>query len=385
MIEAKDFFTPLLQSGFRMCSAVPCSFLTPIINAAISSPELDYVSATNEGEAVGIACGAWLAGRDGVVMCQNSGLGNTVNALATLAHPFRIPLLLIVTWRGGPTVKDEPQHQFMGEITPRLLESMDIPWSLFPSRSRDVADTLAKARAHMAQESRPYALIMQKGDMAMTGLDEKPFDRAGPGHVIDYRKGDSGTDEDLPTRVDILRALLDRISPDTAIVASTGKCGRELFELEDRKQHFYQVGSMGCASAVALGIALYGKRQTVVLDGDGAALMNMGNMATIGSYRPKRHVHVLLDNAVHDSTGGQATVSTAIDFPALALACGYDNVFACNDLPGWNKVLSRIDTIGGPSFVHMRIAAGSIANLGRPTVGPDVVARRFRRFLIDAD
>ena len=164
-------------------------------------------------------------------------------------------------------------------------------------------------------------------------------------------------------------------------MATTGKCGRELFTLADRPQHLYQVGSMGCASAMGLGVALHTPRPVVVLDGDGAALMKLGNLATIGSRAPANLVHVVLDNGVHDSTGGQATVSPNVDFAAVALACGYASGASADSLAGFERALAATHTEPGPHLIHVRIAPGSLANLGRPTIKPPEVARRFRQFL----
>jgi phosphonopyruvate decarboxylase len=179
--------------------------------------------------------------------------------------------------------------------------------------------------------------------------------------------------------------MLERVLaavPDTLpIVVTTGKAGRELFTLGDREQHLYQVGSMGCASPMGLGIALCTGARTLVLDGDGAALMKLGSMATIGAYAPRGLIHVLLDNGVHDSTGGQRTVSDGVDFAAIALACGYREAYVCDDAPGFDIAFARALAADGPTLVHARIQPGSMAKLGRPTIAPHEVAKRFRGFL----
>ena len=169
-----------------------------------------------------------------------------------------------------------------------------------------------------------------------------------------------------------------------AIIATTGKCGRELFTLADRPQHFYQVGSMGCASAMGLGVACNVDRPVVVLDGDGAALMKLGNLATIGAYRPRNLIHLLLDNGVHDSTGGQPTVSAGVGFASIATACGYARAFAVDSLAGMSTALADSFRGEGPTLIHARIKPGSISPLGRPTIPPVEVAERFRRFLHSA-
>src|ERR1700742_4296809 len=117
MITADSFLSEAGRAGFDFYTGVPCSFLTPLINGVLSQRDLAYVGAASEGEAVAIAAGAWLAGRNTVVMCQNSGLGNAVNPLTSLNAPFRIPTLFVTTWRGEPALKDEPQHAVMGQIT----------------------------------------------------------------------------------------------------------------------------------------------------------------------------------------------------------------------------------------------------------------------------
>jgi phosphonopyruvate decarboxylase len=163
-----------------------------------------------------------------------------------------------------------------------------------------------------------------------------------------------------------------------AIIATTGKAGRELFTLADRKQHFYLVGSMGCSSGVGLGVSLNTRRPVIVLDGDGAALMKLGTFATIG---PDNLIHIVLDNGVHDSTGGQATVSAAIDFAGVALACNYRRAISCDSILGFDRAFAQALEAGGPTLVHVRIQPGSMDKLGRPTVSPQQVAKRFQSFL----
>ena len=186
-----------------------------------------------------------------------------------------------------------------------------------------------------------------------------------------------------PARIELLRCVQAQVPAETAVVATTGKTGRELFTLEDRPQQLYQVGSMGCASAMGLGIALNTTRPVVVLDGDGAALMKLGTLATIGAHAPSNLIHVLLDNGVHDSTGGQATVSANVDFAAVAQACGYPRAYRCDSESSFSQALEAALTDGPrPVLIHALIAPGSLAKLGRPTVLPRDVARRFRSFIM---
>lgn len=379
MIQADAFLKPARTRGFDFYSGVPCSFLTPIINRVIGDPAIDYVGAASEGEAVGIAAGAWLAGRRTVVMCQNSGLGNAINPLTSLNFPFRVPTLLIVTWRGQPGLHDEPQHELMGQITAALLDSVRVPHRGFPKTEDEVGVALDAAEAEMGRTSLPFALIMEKDAVHDDGLDGQPPRVRPAGLRRDLR--DHGR---RPSRAAVLERFLILVPEAAAVIATTGKCGRELFTLADRPQHLYQVGSMGCAGPMGLGVALNTPRPVVVLDGDGAALMKMGAMATIGAYAPENLIHVVLDNGVHDSTGGQATVSASVEFAAVALACGYATGALCDSLDGFEQAFRAAMAAPGPHLVHARIAPGSLANLGRPTVKPPAVARRFQEFLAAA-
>jgi phosphonopyruvate decarboxylase len=376
MITAQDFLTPARERGYDFYTGVPCSFLTPLINAVIGAPELSYVGAASEGEAVAIASGAWLAGRKTVVICQNSGLGNTVNPLTSLNHPFKIPTLMVVTWRGQPGLKDEPQHVLMGQITDKLLDVIRVPHAAFPPEAGGIAAALDAADTAMAKSELPYAFIMTHGTVRDDGLTTKPVRPRKRGLYTDVTTGAAP-----PSRVAVLEKLLALAPEAAAIIATTGKTGRELFTLADRPQHLYQVGAMGAASGMALGVALNTRRKVIVLDGDGAALMKMGNFATIGAYAPKNLIHIVLDNGVHDSTGGQPTVSPHVDFAAVAAACSYAAGTACDDLAGFEAAFKRAIAMEGPNLIQAKIAPGSMEKLGRPTVAPYEVARRFKTFL----
>jgi len=376
MIKADTLLSAAKARGFDFFTGVPCSFLTPIINRVISDRETSYVGAASEGEAIAIASGAWLAGKKTVVMCQNSGLGNTINPLTSLNHPFRIPTLMFVTWRGQPGLGDEPQHELMGEITDVLIRDIGVGCSHLPDEEGDVGPALDAAQAAMMENDLPYAFIVAKGTVADADLDQADLVAPPMGDYSDLRKGGIRA-----TRYQTLERVVGLAPESAAIIATTGKCGRELFTIADRDQHLYQVGSMGCASAMGLGVALNVDRPVVVLDGDGAALMKMGAFATVGAQAPKNLVHVILDNGVHDSTGGQATVSPIVDFARVALACGYRTGTVIDDLDGFDQAFAAAMASDGPHLVHARIAPGSLSKLGRPTVKPPEVARRFKRFL----
>ena len=377
MIEASQFVGPAKYLGFDVWAGVPCSFLTPFINYTIGDAELTYISSANEGDAVATATGAALGGHRAVAMMQNSGLGNAVSPLTSLNHVFQIPILLIVTLRGEPGKPDEPQHQLMGEITPALLDTMQIPWDWFPDNEEKVAPVLKKAVDHMDSTGRPYALIMKKGMVAPFPLKWT----RGP-EKQDLVEGRSTGDASgkLPARQDVLSQLLAGSNlQDTVLIASTGFNGRELYAIEDRPNQLYMVGSMGCAASFGLGLSLVRPdKKVIVIDGDGAVLMRMGNMATVAAYAGDNFYHLLLDYHVHESTGGQATVSSAVDFPAVARACGYQSVFPS---------LGEGDSIKGflqakaPAFILIETRRGVPEGLPRPSVKPSEVARRLMKHI----
>tara|TARA_Y100001934_G_scaffold276549_1_gene373316 strand:- start:7750 stop:8886 length:1137 start_codon:yes stop_codon:yes gene_type:complete len=376
MIQADVLLTVAKNHGFNFFTGVPCSFLTPIINQTISDHDTSYVGAASEGEAVAIASGAWLAGKKTVVLCQNSGLGNTINPLTSLNYPFRIPTLMFVTWRGQPGLKDEPQHELMGEITETLIRNIRAGCTQLPDTVPEFETALIKADAEMKKTELPFAFIVAKGTVADADLEQPEQRYPSKGSYRNCQKGSA-----LPSRFNTLNQVVEQAPQNAGLIATTGKCGRELFTIIDREQHLYQVGSMGCASSMGLGVALNSEKPIVVLDGDGALLMKMGTMATIGAQGPKNFIHVILDNGVHDSTGGQATVSPTVDFARVALACGYQTGSVTDDLKNFSIVFGNALENDGPHLIHMRIAPGSLGTLGRPSVKPQEVARRFKQFL----
>jgi phosphonopyruvate decarboxylase len=286
---------------------------------------------------------------------------------------------MIVTWRGQPAISDEPQHELMGRITQKLLATIEVPHEAFPASASEMSAVLDRAERSMADRQLPYALVMMKDSVADETLNA-PSVVARPGGRREALRR-SGV---MPARIAAL-TLVQRLAPaDAAIIATTGKCGRELFTLGDRAQQIYLVGSMGCASAVGLGLSLNTARPVIVLDGDGAALMKMGNTATIGAYAPRNLVHIVLDNGVHDSTGGQGTVSRGVDFAGVAQSCGYASSTSADSIPDFDGSLRQALATPGPHMLHWRIAEGSLEKLGRPTVKPPDIARRLRDFVIRA-
>jgi phosphonopyruvate decarboxylase len=376
VIEAAAFLRSARERDFRFFTGVPCSYLKPFINYVIDAQELRYVGATNEGDAVAIAAGAQLGGQRSVVMFQNSGLGNAINPLTSLTWTSRLPVLLIPTLRGevgGPA--DEPQHELMGAVTTRMLELMEIPWEYFPAEEAQIAAALDRALEHMQTALRPYALVMRKDTVAAHPIRSKPAPRALAAAIAR-----SGPNKPVGTRGDALRCVQNSAAPMDVLLATTGYTGRELYAIGDRANQFYMVGSMGCVSSFALGLAIaQPKRRIIALDGDGAALMRLGALATVGYERPQNLLHILLDNQLHESTGGQATVSHSLDFPAIAAACGYARALRVESLDELGALLSEPGE--GPLFVHVPIAPGVMDKLPRPSVKPHEVAARLKAHL----
>ena len=380
MIEAKEFIEAARELGFVRYTGVPCSFLTPFINYVINDNALEYIASTNEGDALATTSGSVIGGQRSIVMMQNSGLGNAVSPITSLSYIFRIPFLIIVTHRGEPGVKDEPQHELMGQITEELFNAMQIPSETFPNETKEIIPALQRAEKFMSKEHRPYAFIMKKGSITPQKLDKKM--------IKDIAKSETEIrslfDEKL-TRLDrntVLRHIINHTSvDDSVLIATTGFTGRELFSINDRANHIYMVGSMGCASSFGLGLALARPDlKIIVIDGDGAGLMRMGNFATIGTYASNNFIHILLDNEVHDSTGGQSTVSKNINFAMIAKACGYSMTLSGNKMELFDELFS-LNKNEGPVFGHLKICSGTIENLPRPNVKPNEVLRRMMRHI----
>jgi phosphonopyruvate decarboxylase len=390
MLEAREFVEATRRRGFRWYAGVPCSYLTPFINYVLQDPQLRYVSAANEGDAVALAAGVTLAGDGrggpgrGIAMMQNSGLGNAVSPLTSLTWTFGLPQLLIVTWRGQPGVPDEPQHALMGPITPTMLDTMQIAWELFPTEAAQLPAVLDRALTCMNQTGRPYALLMQKGSVAATELHAAaPLTVAqGPAAAVSVRRS-AARPEERPTRAQALREMVAHTREgESVLLASTGFCGRELYAVADRVNHLYMVGSMGCVTPLALGLALARPDLKVIaLDGDGAALMRLGALATVGASAPRNFWHLLLDNGAHESTGGQATVSATVAFAHVAAACGYRT---CLDTDSAAQLAAWLALGEGPHFARLLTRIGTPQDLPRPKMTPAQVRERFMQHISSA-
>ena len=366
--------------------------------------------ASTEADAVATAAGAYLAGKKPVVLMQNSGLANAVSALTSLAYVFRIPILGFVSWRGEPGLSDEPQHELMGPITVEMLHLMRIRTEILSDDPAEVSAQLARAQAAL-DANETFFFVVRKGTFSKVAL--RPSDPPVPaktrkvdsglsdgrGGLLDGRGGLSdghgglldGRDslseecgdlsEELPTREEALRVLSRLAAEETVTLATTGFSGRELYEAGDKLNNLYMVGSMGCVSALALGIARNTSKKVFAVDGDGALLMRMGNLAVNGFYAPGNMLHVLLDNGVYDSTGGQATVASHVDFPGLAQAAGYPLVYVAHSLAELEAYVTDWKAHGKLAFLYLAVRPGARKDLGRPKIKPCEVKERMRGFL----
>ena len=385
MIDAKAFCDTARLAGFSLYTGVPCSYVKPFINFVIDAPDLTYIGATNEGDAVAIATGAELGGKRAIVMMQNSGLGNAVSPLTSLNAVFRIPVLLIVTLRGEPGgPHDEPQHELMGAITTQMLDTMSVAWAFFPQEASEIAPAIEKAVSHMTKTGLPFCLVMKKDSVAPHKLTTKPLVRQPDTTTAAPTTASTTTattdKAKRPSREEALRAVQRAALPQDIVIATTGFTGRELYACDDRHNQLYVVGSMGCASSLGLGLAwARPDRRIVVLDGDGAMLMRLGALATLAYEQPQNLVHVLLDNEAHESTGGQSTVSHSMNLAGVARSCGYTDVSSVDTAEALETALA--DRRPGLRFVSLKTRHGVPDDLPRPKVTPREVAGRIRKVL----
>jgi phosphonopyruvate decarboxylase len=352
MISAEGFVAQLDRIGVRLVTGVPCAVFGGPLRLLEAQPGR-YVAAANEGAALAIAAGASLAGAPSAVLIQNSGFGNLVNPLTSLVQTFDIPVLVFMSLRGWPDpARDEPQHAVMGRSTQALLDALGVPYRLLEPDE----DQLAKVLDEVGAIGRAGFVLVPKGSIG------------GAGAVVD-RPGGFG-------RREAIEALLPYLG-DALVFGTTGYISRELYGLADRPANFYMQGSMGHALALGLGAALARpQRRVVVLDGDGAVLMHMGTTATVGAMRPANLVHVVLDNGTYESTGGQLTTSSTVDWSALGAAAGYRSAVVCNDAVSLRRALD--DPGEGPRLVAVRIAPAPGVTPPRVTGGLSPAGLRAR-------
>ena len=372
-IKPTDFYDQLASHGVDFFTGVPDSLLKEFclcIDDRI--PRDKHIITANEGNAVALAAGYYLAQKSlPLVYMQNSGLGNAVNPLLSLCDPdvYSIPMLVMIGWRGEPGVKDEPQHAKQGKVQLKLLESMDIPYKIISKDDDQFLMKISSAVETAKNESRPAVLLIKKGT----------FEK--------YSKGIQKFDDQRMKREETLEIILENLDDNTIVVSTTGKTSREIFEIREKKgqshqQDFLTVGSMGHCSSIALGIALSKpEREVVCIDGDGAMLMHLGSLTSIASLKPKNFRHILMNNEVHESVGGQDTAAKNIDLSAIVGAMGPSKMFKAETTAELKTNITDFMTCVGPSFLEVKIRPGSRGDLGRPTIKPVNNKENFMGFL----
>lgn len=360
MISPKLFCDLLLSHGIDFYCGVPDSLLKNLCSYIDSVlPGESHIITANEGNAVALAIGRHIgSNKASVVYMQNSGLGNAVNPLTSLADDkvYGIPMLLIIGWRGEPGIPDEPQHIKQGEISEQQLKILDVPYQILAAET-DINSVLPPLLQTMRSESRPVALLVRQNTFEnITGKNKTNNNY----HFV---------------REQALQSLLSLIRPSDLVVSTTGKTSREVFEVRQSQNQaaadFLTVGGMGHTSSIAMGVALARPdRKIIAIDGDGSMLMHMGALPVIGNHQCENLVHIVLNNQAHESVGGQETVAGKIDLKGLALASGYKQYYCAQDDAGLRSVWEILTTQRGPTLLEIKIAIGSRDNLGRPTKTP---------------
>lgn len=358
MIDPKAFVDQLAANDVDFFCGVPDSLLKELCSCVVGSLPADRrLTCANEGNAVGVACGWHLAtGHAACVYLQNSGEGNVVNPLLSIADPdvYSIPMVLVIGWRGEPGVHDEPQHVKQGKVTLGLLEAMGVPYVVLDADgdwSKQVDALLATMRA----DSRPVALVVRKGTFA-------PY----PGVKLPKRF--------VLSREQALEAVLDELDDNDLVVSTTGKTSREVFEIRECRgqghaNDFLTVGGMGHTSSIALGLALGQDRDVWCLDGDGSFLMHMGAFPVSAAVAPANFHYVVNDNGAHESVGGQPTVALDADVPGILRASGFDQVIEATTADEIRRAMAMLRTSARSALV-IYTDPGSRDDLGRPTTTP---------------
>lgn len=372
-MKAARLLSCLEKMGVDTIAGVPDSTLKQFCDGVQTyQGSLKHYVTANEGAAVGLAIGSFLAtGRPACVYMQNSGIGNAVNPLASLANGdvYGIPMLFIVGWRGEPGVKDEPQHVFQGKITCELFETLSVPYSVI---DRDTTDEemdaiLREADKTLAQGDQ-FAVIVKKGT----------FEKAEP---FTWLNGNE------MRREEVLGHMLRVLPRDTVIVSTTGKISRELYEQSDaiygnHENIFMTVGGMGHASMIALGIAeKKPDKRVVCIDGDGAALMHMGALPFIAARAPKNFFHVVINNQAHESVGAMPTGCQQAEFAQIAKAAGYRAADKLNTIEEVDRIGKWVGEESGPILWEIPVSLEVRADLGRPKESARENKEGFMEFL----
>ncbi len=374
MVNPKDFFDALVNQNVTNYSGVPDSLLKNVC-AYISdnAPSENHLITANEGSAVALAVGQYLAtGSPSLVYMQNSGFGNAINPLLSLADErvYGIPMLVLIGWRGEPGIKDEPQHIKQGDVMEEILAACDLPYEIIDQTVENIFDVIER-NVHLAKTKKsPVVLLVKKGTFTAYKLQNTLADISGL------------------SRENAIRKVISATGKGDVCVSTTGMPSRELFEIrvsnnQSHEQDFLTVGSMGHASMIALGVAQANpSRRVFCLDGDGASVMHLGNLTSVGQSGAENFVHILLNNAAHDSVGGQPTCANHIDLPSIAKSCGYQSALSINKAADILDTMAGIKQSPGPHFIEIKVKKGARADLGRPTSTPSQNKEALMNYLV---
>jgi phosphonopyruvate decarboxylase len=362
MINTQKFYESMNQNSVDFYTGVPDSLLKDICSYISDNAPADrHIIASNEGGAIALAMGYYLAtSKTPLVYMQNSGFGNTINPLLSLADSkvYSIPMLLVIGWRGEPGVKDEPQHVKQGEVSEILLKTLGIPYVVISNKTENIDKVISDAVRHAEDNNEPYAILVRKGTFEPYSLKTK-----------------TKTNFDLNREEAIIKAT-ELLTDSDIIVATTGKTSRELFEFrvknnQGHQRDFLTVGGMGHASQIALGIALAKPNKTIYcFDGDGAVLMHTGSLGIIGALNLDNFKHIIFNNGAHDSVGGQPTIGFDISFGDIAKSFNYSKVFKIEKLKDFDQIFIDFQKEKGPCLLEILVNKGARKDLGRPTVSP---------------
>lgn len=362
MIRPSYFYNLLIKNGTDFFAGVPDSLLKNFCAYVTdNAPSEKHIISANEGSATALACGYHMAtGKIPMIYMQNSGEGNMVNPMLSLADRdvYSIPMLIVIGWRGEPGVHDEPQHVKQGKVTCDLLDAMKIPYEVLSENEAELPGQFEKAYKYIKENNAQYAFVIRKNT----------FD--------EYKLVNNIPVEGKMSREEAIEKIMLSADDKTAFVSTTGMASRELYELRDKHNQahdrdFLTVGGMGHCSQIALAIAMNkADRQVYCIDGDGASIMQMGGMATIGTRNPSNMVHFVMNNGAHDSVGGQPTVGRQIDLCAIAAGCGYENVVKVETPEELDAVLHDDETKSKLTFVEVLVTKGARKDLGRPKSTP---------------
>jgi len=357
MLEARDFVDSCLKREFSFWSAAPCKELLPFTRYVGQNRNLEYVGAASGSEALAVSVGATLAGRPGIALLPNSQLGSLVDPLCSLVFPYRIPLLLLVTRYGASGIPGDSQHELMGKITRDLLQRLRVESLPFPTEPAGVEPALEQALETMESSGMPFAFLLEEPCVAAAPARELPRTvRRPPAEGAGEFRRDP---EARMSRSDAVRAIRDSLTGEEAVIAGNGGPGRELLALGHRSNQFYVPGATGCAAAVGLGVARARRRRdVVVIDGDGSALVGLVSFATVGFCAPPRFLHIILDDEVHGEAAGVASASSQLELPALAAACGYASVWWTDEQQDLADLVRGASKHKGPSLIHVKVAPG---------------------------